>query len=167
MTSTRDPRYRLATTDDVPAMQSVVHECWSADYPTVISSKAIKDGLLEWYEEEQLAREVRSADAIVAVSETDDGLSGFAHAVLDGEEGTILRIYVLPEERRGGVGTELVEFTTDELAERGVDRVYALALARNDVAAEFYAETGFERVRTEKTTIGGERYDELVFERPI
>ena len=167
MAPTRDPRYRLATTDDVPAMQSVVHECWAADYPTVISSEAIKDGLLEWYEEEHLRREIRSADAVVAVSETDDVLSGFAHAVLDGEEGTILRLYVLPRERRSGIGTDLVEFTVAELEDRGVDRVFALALARNDVAAEFYGATGFERIRTEKTTIAGERYDELVFERPI
>jgi ribosomal protein S18 acetylase RimI-like enzyme len=59
----------------------------------------------------------------------------------------------------------LLEYTIGELAERGVDRIVALALARNDVAAEFYRATGFEQVRTETTTIGGERYDELVFER--
>ncbi|MFW5919861.1 MAG: N-acetyltransferase family protein, partial [Halanaeroarchaeum sp.] len=125
------------------------------------------DGLLEWYEAEHLRREIRSADSVVAVSEADDELSGFAHAVLDGAEGTVLRLYVRPGERRSGVGTDLVEFTVDELEDRGVDRVFALALARNDVAAEFYDATGFERVGTEKTTIAGERYDELVFRRPI
>ncbi|MFW5919824.1 MAG: hypothetical protein ACOCSF_06495, partial [Halanaeroarchaeum sp.] len=84
MASSRDPHYRLATTDDVPGMQSVVQECWAADYPAVISSETIRDGLLEWYGAEHLRREIRSADSVVAVSEADDELNGFAHAVLDG-----------------------------------------------------------------------------------
>jgi ribosomal protein S18 acetylase RimI-like enzyme len=74
---------------------------------------------------------------------------------------------VLPDTRRRGIGTALLEFTVDRLAERGVDRVFALALARNDVATEFYEATGFDRVRTGTTTIAGEEYEELVFERPI
>jgi len=167
MAPSRDPHFRLATTDDVGAMQSVVHECWAADYPSVISSEAIKEGRLEWYEEEHLRREIRSADAVVTVSAVDGDLQGFAHAVLDGDEGTVLRLYVLPEERRTGIGTALLEFTVHQLADRGANRVVALALARNDVAAEFYEATGFERIRTGTTTIAGERYDEAVFERPI
>lgn len=167
MAPPRDSGYRLATTEDVDALRTVVHECWAADYPSVVGDEAIKDGLLEWYDEDRLLREIRSADAVVAVSEVDEELSGFAHAVVDGREGTILRLYVLPEERRSGIGTGLIEFTIEELADRGVDRVIALALARNDVAAEFYGAAGFEHVRTETTTIAGDHYDERVFERPI
>ena len=183
MAPVRSLQYRLASIDDVAGMQAVVDECWEADYPAVISRERIRNGLLEWYDDDHLAREIRSADAVVAVavaerkseageggSSDDDGggsIRGFTHAVLDGAEGTILRLYVVPDDRRAGVGTELLEYTIDELAERGVDRIVALALARNDVAAEFYRATGFEQIRTETTTIAGDRYDELVFERPV
>lgn len=74
---------------------------------------------------------------------------------------------MVPEERRTGVGPEPVEFTIDELTDRGVDRIVAVALARNDVAAEFSEATGFDRVGTARTTIGGEQSDELVFDRPL
>lgn len=167
MVSSGDARHRFATLQDVPAMQSVVEECWAADYPDVISSSAIKEGRLEWYEAGTLRREIRSADAVVPIAEIENAVRGFAHAILNGDEGIILRLYVVPEERRSGVGTELVEFTIDELTDRGVERIVALALARNDVATEFFEATGFERVKTERTTIGREQYDELVFERPV
>lgn len=167
MESACETRFRFATPSDIQALQSVVEDCWAADYPTVISSATIKDGLLDWYEESHLRREIWSADTLVAIAEVDGEVQGFANAVLNGAEGIIVRLYIVPEYRRRGIGTDLFEFTIEELTDRGVERIVALALARNDVAAEFFHVAGFERVGTDTTTIAGEKYDEIVFERTI
>ncbi|MFQ3293013.1 MAG: GNAT superfamily N-acetyltransferase [Halobacteriales archaeon] len=87
--------------------------------------------------------------------------------MLNGAEGIVDRVYVVPEYRRRGIGTDLFEFTIEELTDRGVERFVALALAGNDVAADFFDVAGFERMGTDSTTIAGEEYDEIVFERRI
>lgn len=157
---------REATADDVPAVGRVAERSWETDYPDIVSRETASEGVAEWYAEDRVRRELDSAETAVLVAERDDEVVGFAHAVWGTEEGTVLRIYVDPDHRRAGVGTELLAATVDRLHEEGVDRVKATVLAANEPGNDFYRERGFEPLpESRETEIGGEYYEERVWVR--
>ena len=101
--------------------------------------------------------------AVAFVAEADGSVVGFAHAFVDPEEVTLLRLYVRPDSRGEGVGRDLFEALVDRATEAGADRLRATALAANDPGAAFYRAMGLERVATDETTVAGERYPEHTF----
>ena len=101
--------------------------------------------------------------AVAFVAEAEESVIGFAHAFVDPEEVTLLRLYVYPDSRGEGAGRELFEALVERATEAGVDRLRATALAANDSGAAFYRAMGLERVATDETTIAGETYPEHTF----
>ena len=97
----------------------------------------------------------------------DDEVRGFAHAIWDAGVGNVLRLYVAPDRRGRGVGRDLLSFTEDELRRRGADRVQAMVLDANVQGNEFYRALGYDRHDTGETVIGGERYAENVYAKPL
>lgn len=160
--------YRAAATADAPAIEDVASDCWEHDYPDVISRESIREGVSEWYDVDRLTEAIEDDATLVLVAETESGaLVGFAHAVLDLEMGDILRLYVAPSHRGGGIGRDLLHETVDELAAEGADMIRAMVLAENDAGTEFYRSAGFKRVDEGETRIGDESYREAVFERAV
>ena len=160
------PVVREATDDDVPAIQRVAERSWETDYPDIVSRETASEGVEEWYGEDRLRRELDSSGTGLLVAEHDGDVVGFAHAVWGTEEGTVLRLYVDPDHRRRGVGTELLDATVDRLHDHGVDRVRATVLAANEPGNAFYRERGFEALpESHETEIAGEFYAERVWVR--
>nr|WP_242611623.1 GNAT family N-acetyltransferase [Natrinema hispanicum] len=72
-------------------------------------------------------------------------------------------MYVDPDHRGEGIGSDLLTETRDRLFEQGVEHINAMVLAANDVGNEFYQAFGFEQTATEPVTIGDERYEECTY----
>jgi len=70
----------------------------------------------------------------------------------DTERGIVTNLYVRPDRRDAGVGTELLAATEQRLAERGVAVVALEAMADNESARRFYRRRGYapHRVELEK-----------------
>lgn len=90
----------------------------------------------------------------------DDGVVGFVLFGLsdDGYEvsgirGVVENLYVAPDYRNRGVGSDLLTAAESALRARGVDRISLEAMAANDDARRFYRRHGYEphRVRLEKS----------------
>jgi len=158
---------RTATTDDIEAIRRVARDSWETDYPEILSRETVDSGFEEWYGADQIRQTVDDPLTIVPVAETADAVVGFAHAVLDGEVGTILRLYVHPDHRREGVGRTLFSETEARLDDHDVELIRAMVLAPNDPGNEFYEQLGFERVDSAETTIGDETFTENTYERRI
>ncbi|MFC6837156.1 GNAT family N-acetyltransferase [Halomarina ordinaria] len=156
---------REATLADVPALRRIARASWERD--EVLTRETATETVEEWYDESRLAADVESPGVLVLAAAMRDAVIGFAHAVVHGDTGTVLRLYVEPDRRRTGVGTQLLEATCEELAARGVERVQAMTLAANDPGTAFYEANGFERTSKGTTTIGGESYPEHVYTRPV
>lgn len=155
---------RDATTDDIEGIRRVARQSWRTDYPEILSRETAEEAVEEWYALDRLEEEIESTDALIAVLETDDGdIIGFAHAVWDARTGTILRLYVIPDHRGRGLGTDLLQRTVDALAERGVERVQTLVLSENEPGNAFYREFGFRKTEESRTTIGDEAYRENTY----
>ncbi|KAB1187004.1 MULTISPECIES: GNAT family N-acetyltransferase [Haloferax] len=153
---------RAATEDDIEAIRRVAKRSWETDYPEILTRETIDAGVEDWYAHEQIADALLPARSLVLVAERDESVVGFAHATWsnDEHEGYILRLYVHPDHRRQGVGSELLERIRGDLSTEGVDRINAMVLAENEPGNTFYEQFGFEFVDEAKTTIGGDSYRE-------
>ena len=154
---------REATADDREAIRRVAERSWEHDYPGILNRETISEGIGEWYSDERLGEVLDTDGALLLVAEDDSEVLGFSHAVWEGTEGSILRLYVEPDSRRTGVGTQLVERSRVALFGEGVDRIRAMVLAENELGNSFYHDHGFERIEVNETTISGESYDESVY----
>lgn len=164
--------FREAEPTDAEAIRAVATAAWEADYPELISRETVDQGVEDWYDPAQLRREIDTGDAtlVLGVDPSSDQVVAFSHAVVpdDGEPvGHLLRLYVHPDRRREGIGSDLLDATLDRLGDAGADRVRAMVLTANEHGKAFYREHGFDATDTAQTSIGGDPHEETTFERPI
>jgi ribosomal protein S18 acetylase RimI-like enzyme len=156
---------RSATTDDIKGIRRVAQASWRNDYPEILSRETVEEAVEEWYDSERIKTEIKSTDALVPIVEMESNVEiiGFAQAVWDANTGTILRLYVSPDHRGQGVGTDLLEWTVDALADQNVQQIQTLVLSENTLGNEFYQDFGFEKTGENQTVIGGETYSENTY----
>ena len=155
---------RSATTGDAEDIKRVAETSWRADYPEILSRETAEEAVEEWYDPERLEDEINRDDALLPVVETEDGdVIGFAQAVWDTQTGTILRLYISPGHREQGRGTDLLQWTIDELADQDVDRIQTMVLSENELGNDFYQEFGFEKTGESQTVIGDGTYRENTY----
>lgn len=72
----------------------------------------------------------------------------------DGTTGVIENLYVDPDARREGIGSDLLAAAERRLTDSGATRITLEAMAENDAARTFYAEYGYtpHRVELAKST---------------
>ncbi|MHC3438900.1 N-acetyltransferase family protein [Natrialbaceae archaeon A-gly3] len=157
---------RDATRGDAEAIGRIARASWETDYPEILSRETATDEAVEeWYGREAIERELETPGTVALVAEDERGeVVGFSHAVVTDGEATILRVYVHPEARGEGVGTELLEATIEDASSRAADRVRAMVLTANEPGNAFYRSAGFEPAETGETVIGGDRYEERIYE---
>lgn len=100
---------------------------------------------------EELARHAATGRLLVA---REDGILGFVAFSLergsydlDVTRGVIENIYVDPDRRGEGIGTELLAAAQRALRERGAEALALEAMADNEAALRFYRRHGFDRHR--------------------
>lgn len=152
-----------AAADDVEAITAVARLSWNHDYPEILSRDTVEQGVEEWYSPETITAEIDSDDAVVPVAKRESEVVGFTHAVEDETGGTVLRVYVVPDHRGDGIGSDLLEHAREKLADRGAGQLRAMVLAENEPGNEFYRRLGFELHERNETRIGDETYRENVY----
>lgn len=155
---------RDATEDDIEAIRAVADGAWRRDYPDALSQETIESGVSHWYGDAVVRMELSNPGTEVRVAEIDGEVVGFVHANQSGPAVTILRLHVHPEYRDRGVAAELLEAIESEL-DTDEEPLRATVLEANDQMMTFYADHGFERIKTDRTTIGEDQHPEVVLER--
>lgn len=153
---------RSATARDLDAIQRIAEQSWVEDYPDILTRETAEEVVNDWYAPEQLEETLEQDRTLLLVAERGETIVGFSHSIWNDAdaEGYILRLYVHPDHRREGVGTDLLERTCAALFEQEVDRINAMVLAGNDPGNEFYETFGVGFVNQRETTIGDETYEE-------
>lgn len=103
---------------------------------------------------ETFLRRVVTGELLVA--REDDEVVGFVSFGMepgsfedDCERGVVSNLYVRPDSRDDGVGSELLSAAETTLAEKGADAVALEAMADNEAAVRFYERRGYEPHRIE------------------
>lgn len=120
-------------------------------------------------ENREVARESLLRHALTGgllVAREDDDILGFVSFYPEGgsfeqdvQRGIIENIYVVPERRGEGIGSELLAAAEERLTEEGADVLALEALADNEAAIRFYERHGYggHRVELERETDTKER----------
>jgi len=154
----------VAHPDDIGAIRDIARASWKHDYPDILSRESVETAVNDWYGEDRLRNELADPWTHIHVATDGEGsIVGFAHAVLDGDEGNVLRVYVHPDARREGAGEALFDRVRRELVRHDIDRLNAMVLADNAIGNDFYADRGFELVERAETRIGGEPFEENTY----
>ncbi|EMA37857.1 GNAT family N-acetyltransferase [Halobiforma nitratireducens] len=153
---------RPATVDDREAIREVARDTWHDTYEE-LDDDTVDETIDDWYGEDVLERALSAAGTALLVAETDDGIVGFTHGVVHGDEGDVLRMYVHPDHQRDGVGTALHERLRDDLEDFNMNRMRAIDFASNEGGRAFYEGLGFEKTGEGDVEIGGEKRDEVVY----
>ena len=83
-------------------------------------------------------------DDLIFVAEDEGKILGACQAGYDGHRGWLYGVAVSPEQRRRGIGTDLVNTAIEELRELGCGKVNLQIRAGHTPVAEFYKTLGFE-----------------------
>ena len=126
-----DPVIRRATVDDIAA----VLELWkrAGAPPTHTDNVESLEGLL-----------ASDREALI-VADADGVVVGSVIAGWDGWRGSIYRIAVAPEARRGGLGRRLLAAAEQRLTAAGATRLDAIVVETDEQAVEFWRSVGWEQ----------------------
>jgi len=154
----------VAHPDDIDAIREIARASWEHDYPEILSRESVESAVNDWYGRDRLQEELADPWTHIYVATDEDGATvGFAHAVLDGDEGNLLRIYIHPDARRGGIGGALFDRVRHELLRHDIERLNAMVLADNELGNHFYEDRGLELTDRTETRIGGEAFGENTY----
>ena len=135
------------------------------DIAGVMSIQA-KCGLSIW-SEEGYRDEFKRADSVAFRASIDGVLVGFIVGRTVGEEAEVHNIGVLPDRRREGVGSKLLEAFAAACKIRGVKRVWLEVRRSNETAIEFYRRLEFKPSSIRKGFYRSPDEDALVMVRDL
>lgn len=94
--------------------------------------------------EKILADKLPLADDLIFVAELNGQIVGTTIAGWDGHRGWLYAVAVSADQRRSGIGAELVRAAEGALAALGCSKVNLQIRAGNEAVANFYASLGYE-----------------------
>lgn len=144
-------RVRQATATDNLDVVSVKRAAIRAEAGDAYSAEQIAAWTPGAAEFEDYEAALGSDQYLVLVAENDEQVVGFG--VLDVESGSLLALYIEPDERGTGIGSTLLGHIETSARMNGADTLDLLA-SRNAVG--FYEDNGYERSRTVEREIDGE-----------
>jgi len=114
---------------------------------------------------------IQDESTVLRVSETDAGdeaarIAGYVEATLDELWGTLHWLFVDPEHRGQGIGTELYEACMAELAAAGAEYRRARVLEANTDGGQFFEQLGLERTGDRRIEVGNEARIEYTYADP-
>jgi len=101
------------------------------------------------YSQRELAHYMARRGAFTLVAQEDERMAGFVVAQRHGKGfGHIITLDVLPQARRSGVGSLLIEASEERLRREGCDSVYLESAVDNSAALMFYKRHGYHVLKT-------------------
>lgn len=157
---------REPETADTERVRELVESTMTASY--ALSPQQIEALLEEDFGEDRLARAFEDSDAVTLIAEsTVDGeeatIAGIVKAKLHENGGEVRWLFVDPEHRGKGIGTQLFETAVETLREQGAEPVRASTLEANREGDQFFEQFAFERTDNRHVEIAGESLVEYVY----
>jgi GNAT superfamily N-acetyltransferase len=127
------------------------------------------DGITDGqFADEAIAEKIDDEDTQLHVVETGEEIegtiiAGFVEGRLEDEWGEVNWLFVDPEHRGKGIGTELYETATEDLRDRGADHVCVTVLEANTEGHQFVERFGLEHDGDRRIEVAGESLVKYVY----
>jgi ribosomal protein S18 acetylase RimI-like enzyme len=134
--------FRPAGPDDAESVARLHADSWRRHYrdaytDTYLDGDVVHERRLAWS-----ARLTTRANSMTVLAEDDTGLTGFVHTVFDDDDrwGSLIdNLHVAHSRQRTGVGTALLTYAANTVAEHAVGpSIYLWVLSQNVAAQRFY-----------------------------
>ena len=133
---------------------ALVRQHHEVDAQRFFLPERVDEGYASW-----LRRELRNRNAVVLVAERGEELVGYAYGTLEGrnwnalldEHGEIHDVFVISDDRRAGVGRQLVEAMVRELEGLGASSIVLATMVSNQAAQALFERCGFRSTMLEMT----------------
>jgi len=138
---------RKAGTEHVAGICRVCSEAYRVTYKELYTPEFIEQQISEWYTPERVAKEVSESPGFdgywVAL---DDGkvIGATGGAFQSQDVSAIYVLYLDPNRKREGVGSQLVKALTDDQMKRGAKEQWVSVAKGNEMGIPFYEDIGFQ-----------------------
>ena len=164
---------REPETADVERIRELIESTLTTSY--ALSPQQIEALLEDDFDGERLTEALEASDSVTLVAEstvngTETTVGGIVEAEFDVDEGNgeVRWLFVDPEHRGGGIGTELFETAVGSLRKQGAERITATTFEANREGSQFFEQFGFEHTDDRQVELAGETLVEHVYtEHPM
>ncbi len=147
--------------DDEETVRDIAGRSMRASYS--LSPEEITTVLEQAFASDRLQQRVDDDDKVMILAEDDGQPVGVAAGRLTDDVGVIEWLFVAPESRGQGVGTDLFEDASDRLRDQGADRIHAEVMSENKEGEQFFEQFGYERIDHEELEFDGQTYATHVY----
>ena len=156
------------TADEVDAVSALARVVWQATYPPLISQAQIDAMLADRYAPARIRSQLDDPRQAWWIARQNQKLAGFVHAVLDGADGKLDKLYVHPDSQHRGIGAALVKVIEDWARQQQARRLWLQVNRGNTQAVAAYRKYGFHIIESRVFEIGhGFVMDDYVMEQPL
>ena len=161
-------RLQRLTPQQIDAVGALARTVWQATYLALISQEQIDFMLAGRYAADSIRTQVNDPRHAWWVAQQHNTLVGFAHAVIEGADCKLDKLYVHPDRQRQGIGRALLDAVRDWAHAQGARRLWLQVNRGNTQAISAYENHGFRIVESRVFDIGnGFVMDDHVMERPL
>ncbi|MCG8349611.1 MAG: GNAT family N-acetyltransferase [Chloroflexales bacterium] len=157
---------RLATIDDIPAIQAVGAAAWRDTYPGLVPDGYLDDGFARAWARDSFERSLANPRIRLLVAEYAGAIVGMIQLGWhDDGIADLWRLYLLREQRGRGLGRRLWEAVTAELPP--FIRTFRTSVVRGNPALRFYRRLGFDVTHEDDSEYVGYQVPLTYIERPV
>jgi ribosomal protein S18 acetylase RimI-like enzyme len=158
-----------ASEQNIPDIQRISASAWPSAFREILSPKQIEYMMGIMYSDAALSEQMGAKKHRFVLAKDEGGYVGYMSYEPDcGKSGKtkIHKIYLLPDQKKKGIGRRLVEYASRKARENGDTAIFLNVNKNNRNAIDFYYKTGFQLVKDEVIDIGkGFVMDDYVFEK--
>ena len=142
------------TPQEVDAVSALARIVWQATYPALISQAQIDAMLGDRYAADRIRTQLDDPRHAWWAAQQNQALAGFAHAVLDGTDCKLDKLYVHPDRQRQGIGAALLRAVQDWAKQQQARRLWLQVNRGNTQAIAAYRKYGFRIIESRVFDIG-------------
>ncbi|MBW8330114.1 MAG: GNAT family N-acetyltransferase [Thiobacillus sp.] len=163
-----EPSLHRLTLQEVDAVGALARTVWQTTYPALISQAQIDAMLDDRYAAGCIRAQLDDPRHAWWTAQQNQVLIGFAHAVLDGADCKLDKLYVHPDHQRQGIGAALLHAVQDWAGQLQARRLWLQVNRGNAQAIAAYRKYGFRIVESRVFDIGhGFVMDDHVMEQAL
>ncbi len=146
-------QFRKADNSDIPVIQQIAEKAWRPTYGHILSEEQTMYMLDMMYSNEVLQKQMDSnIEFYLAVGEHQP-LGYFSFEITKPEQMKLHKIYLDPDHKSKGTGSQIIEFVKQYALQAGVKHL-ELNVNKYNSAVQFYEKLGFTRAKEMVLDIG-------------